>query len=385
MAVYIVTGKLGGGKTLVSVGRIRDKLKSGCVVATNLDLQLPALLGPMVRDCRVLRVPDKPTRADLDAIGCGNPDYDEARNGLLVLDELGTWLNSRAWQDKSRAAVIDWFLHARKLGWDLILIVQDIDILDAQARAALAELVVYCRRTDRISIPLIGTLFKLVWGDRLPLPRVHVAAVRYGAEHNALSFDRWVYRGNDLFAAYDTRQAFLADYPHGVYSVLPPWHTRGRFMVPRNREFYMRMTKIMWRRFSRPVVLAAGIAAGAVLTAGYAAADWLRAADAHREAVAHLEQRQPEPVAQLAPAAVDDAGEPDSLDILKGRRIVAWIGNGAKTVYVLGVPGSSDLLTSRDLAESGYSVYAMSRCQLRVRKGQTVQVITCIDPISTQT
>jgi len=382
VAVYIVTGKLGGGKSLVSVGRIRDKLKAGCMVATNLNLDLVQLLGPSVKDCRVVRVPDKPLRADLDAIGCGNPDYDETRNGLLVLDELGTWLNSRSWQDKTRSAVIDWFLHARKLGWDLLLIIQDIDMLDAQARAALAELVVYCRRTDRISIPIIGSLFKLVWGERLPLPRVHIAAVKYGAEHNALAFDRWVYRGNELFKAYDTRQAFLVDYPHGVYSMLPPWHTRGRFMVPRNKEFYMRMTRIMWRRFSRPLFLAGGIAAGAVLTAGYAAADWLRAADAHREAVAQLEQREAEPAAQLVPAAVEV--EADSLDILKGRRIVAWIGNGERSVYVLGAPGVPDLLTSQDLVDSGYSVYAMSRCQLRVRKGKDVQVITCLDPVNTQ-
>ena len=30
MAVYFVTGKLGSGKTLVSVGKIQDKIVAGC-------------------------------------------------------------------------------------------------------------------------------------------------------------------------------------------------------------------------------------------------------------------------------------------------------------------------------------------------------------------
>ncbi len=45
---------------------------------------------------------------------------------LVVLDECGTWLNTREWQDKSRQNLIDWMLHSRKKGWDIILIVQDL-------------------------------------------------------------------------------------------------------------------------------------------------------------------------------------------------------------------------------------------------------------------
>lgn len=112
MAVYVVTGKLGAGKTLVAVGKIKDKLNRGCPVATNLDLRLNKLIGEKARNTRVYRIPDKPQLADLEAIGRGNESYDEAKNGLLVLDECGTWFNSRSWADKSRQAVIDWFLHA---------------------------------------------------------------------------------------------------------------------------------------------------------------------------------------------------------------------------------------------------------------------------------
>ncbi|WP_430623398.1 zonular occludens toxin domain-containing protein [Escherichia coli] len=97
-------------------------------------------------------------------MGIGNTSYDESRNGLLVLDECGTWFNSRSWGDKDRQPVIDWFLHARKLGWDIIFLIQDISIMDKQARLALAEHVVYCRRSDKLNIPFVGSIMNLVSG-----------------------------------------------------------------------------------------------------------------------------------------------------------------------------------------------------------------------------
>ncbi|KFC51102.1 zonular occludens toxin, partial [Halomonas sp. SUBG004] len=52
MAVYVVTGKLGAGKTLVAVGKIKDKLNHGCKVATNLDLNLDKLIGEKAKQTR---------------------------------------------------------------------------------------------------------------------------------------------------------------------------------------------------------------------------------------------------------------------------------------------------------------------------------------------
>ncbi|EAO5207872.1 hypothetical protein E8L51_23260, partial [Salmonella enterica] len=92
MAVHVVTGKLGSGKTLVSVSKIQERLAKGCPVATNLDLKLHnmPMVGRYAKKTRVIRVPDKPSLNDLLAIGIGNTSYDESRNGLLVLDECGT-------------------------------------------------------------------------------------------------------------------------------------------------------------------------------------------------------------------------------------------------------------------------------------------------------
>lgn len=73
MAVHVVTGKLGSGKTLVSVSRIQERLAKGCPVATNLDLKLHnmPMVGRYAKKTRVIRIPDKPSLNDLLAIGIG--------------------------------------------------------------------------------------------------------------------------------------------------------------------------------------------------------------------------------------------------------------------------------------------------------------------------
>ncbi len=213
MPVYFFTGKLGSGKTLMAIERIDDALRRGVRVASNIDLNLIHLLADDNVHSRVARVPDKPSASDLNNLGLGYVgDYDEKKAGLLVLDELGTWLNSRSWNDKARRPFIDWCIHARKYRWDLIFIVQDVSMVDAQIRSALCEFLVRCRRTDRMKIPMTN----------LSPPKVHVAGVYYGddsaSEKNRV--ETIMYRGTKLFAAYDTEQCFVDDYPHGTHSLL---------------------------------------------------------------------------------------------------------------------------------------------------------------------
>ena len=239
MAVYLVSGRLGSGKTLACVGRIRDALLAGRRVATNLDLNLEKLLPYRAKKVDCQRIPDKPSIVDLNAIGMGNPVPDESKNGLIVLDELGSWLNSREWADKGRQGVIDWLIHSRKKGWDVIFIVQHLSMIDKQVRDALVEYLVVCRRLDRMKIPLVGGLLNTVSAGLISghLPRVHLGIVRYGTSPDAPVSDRWVYTGTDLYAAYDTRQVFTSSYFHGLYSYLPPWHTTGRYKLAR-RSFF---------------------------------------------------------------------------------------------------------------------------------------------------
>jgi hypothetical protein len=222
MPVYSVEGKLGTGKTKFTVWMAQNALLAGRKVASNLDLRCH-FLTPFKRS-RYVRLPDKPTGDDLLAMGHGNPDsYDEDKNGVLILDELGTWLNSRSFQDKGRASVIDWLIHARKHGWDVYLIVQDAGMIDKQVREALIEYQCRCMNLAKIRIPIIGKFLSL-FHERLGyLPRAHTVTARTGYGAGAIVADRWMFKGNELHAAYDTRQIFTDKYPHGAHSVLPPW------------------------------------------------------------------------------------------------------------------------------------------------------------------
>jgi len=237
VAVYVITGKLGAGKTLCAVGRLREYLESGRRVATNLDLRLENLLPASNRSAQVVRVPDKPTRADLDALGLGSGSVEEETFGCLVLDELGSWLNAREWADKGRQGLIDWLIHSRKKRWDVLFIIQHHSMLDKQVREALMEYLVLCKRLDRVRVPFFGAMVKALSFGALKgtFPKVHLAVVTYSGgsanpAHPIVS-DRWIYRGRDLYAGYDTEQVFSASYRNGVFSYLPPWHVKGRYLV----------------------------------------------------------------------------------------------------------------------------------------------------------
>jgi hypothetical protein len=249
-AVYFFTGKLGSGKTLCAVGRIREYLQQGRRIATNLDLHLEAFCRPDSRP-DVIRLPDKPRLEDLELLGRGCEEEDEKRYGLIVLDELGTWFNTRNWRDKERLPLIDWFLHARKKHWDIIFIIQDIDSVDNQLRNALCEHLVVCRRLDRVNIPVISKFFSLA-GVTLRLPKIHAARVYYGDTESALLVDRWIYRGRDLYAAYETAQIFSDQLEvlggevvdmRTTYTCLPPYYTTGWHGLRRLEEQYQTVLK----------------------------------------------------------------------------------------------------------------------------------------------
>jgi len=232
MAIYAVTGKLGTGKTKFAVWRAQLAIVQGRRVASNVDLHLGVLAGDKRPGASFIRIPDKPSGFDLEAIGHGNPDsYDEDRNGILILDELATWLNARSFQDKGRTALLDWLIHARKLGWDVYLIVQDIGMIDKQVRTALVEYEARCLRMDKVKLPLIGGIINDLAGMFRPggdggrwgyLPRMHLVAARIGEGTNAVVAERWQYRGDWLHKAYDTRQVFRSDYENGSFCALHP-------------------------------------------------------------------------------------------------------------------------------------------------------------------
>lgn len=234
MADYIVQGKKGNGKSLVCVSRMREALLAGNTVATNLDLYLEHMLPPGTRNILVYRLPDKPTAEDLKAIGRGAPDgkVDESRYGSIFVDECATILNARTFNDKGRSEFLDYYVHSRKLRWNTYFICQNLVQIDKQVRESLADLIVTCKRLDRVRVPFLGVITKNLLGFEIRPPKAHIATVKFGIGQEAMLSDRWVYTGTDLYKAYDTEQVFKNDYEHGLYCYLTPWHLSVKISPP---------------------------------------------------------------------------------------------------------------------------------------------------------
>lgn len=233
MTDFAYTGKKGTGKSKNAVRVARDTyFAEGRTVASNLDIYLEPMFGKHSKQTYI-RIPDKPSEFDLRAAGHGNPEsYNEDKNGALMLDELGTWMNTRSFADKSRAGVLDYLAHARKYGWDCFYIMQNVVQVDKQLRESFIEYVVRHTRFDKVKIPFIGGLLCLLFGKKAGyFPKFHTAVSRIGCNPQDMRTDSVVYVAKDIEKCYDTRQIFEADYPHGTHSVLSPWHLEGRFLV----------------------------------------------------------------------------------------------------------------------------------------------------------
>lgn len=321
MSVYIVTGKLGGGKTLCAVGLIRDALLAGRMVATNVELWLEHMLSWQSRGAVVYRLPDKLSAESFETIGHGNPDFeevngrpvfDEKKNGLIVLDEGGLSMNSRDFRDGGRQDFIKWCIHSRKRGWDIVIIVQHFDTLDKQIRDMFGEHIVYCSRFDRMKLPIFGWLLKLVGMSGMG-PGVHVATCRYGQDRDSPIAWRKFFKGADLWFAYDTRQQYYPSDDEAVYQLLTPWHLSGRHQS--KREEWKNVVNALWRPYVVAKVGRLSVFFCAMGFGMYAHANWIMDEQALPAGVSSgVEQRAGEPSALASPGGAVPANVPEPID-----------------------------------------------------------------------
>jgi len=248
--IYFLTGSLRSGKGLTAVSKIQEHLLDGRRVATNMDLKLEGLVSPLNKTTDVIRLPDKPNVHDLENIGLGydheDPEhYDESKFGLLVLDELATFLNSRTWNQKGRKEFVDWLLMSGKKRWILIFTIQDLELLDKQVKASLAsQYIVHCKSMSKYAVPIISPFCKLLTGKPLTLPKFYLAIVKIGMDRNAPVNDRWVTKGTALYSGYNTAQVYLErDHPDSIQlcTMLPPWYTHGRYIIKKDLEYYRKL------------------------------------------------------------------------------------------------------------------------------------------------
>jgi hypothetical protein len=154
---------------------------------------------------------------------------DEEQNGLIVLDECASWLNSRDYNDPGRKPMFDWFLHSRKHGWDVLYLIQDWEALDKQFRQSFMEYRVPVWRLDRFPIPLIGWIIRLFFSTARVLPKVHIARFFYGGL-KIPTYSKWAL-GRLYYKAYDTEQKFTEANGIGLHSQLSAWHVRSRYQT----------------------------------------------------------------------------------------------------------------------------------------------------------
>jgi hypothetical protein len=105
-------------------------------------------------------------------------------------------------------AVLNWLFLSRKLHWDIIILAQDADQIDKQARTTLCDYLVQSSRLDRQKIPYLAPLLDFLLISSY-MPRVHIYDVYYGFSTVGKRIERWSYTGEDIYNGYDTNQRFL--------------------------------------------------------------------------------------------------------------------------------------------------------------------------------
>lgn len=231
----IMSGPLGSGKTLAAVGLISRYLGQGRKVATNIDIGFGNFKQKKLR-CICMRLSDSPTKHDLYAIGKGHDgDHpDEERNGLLILDEAALWLNSRNWSQSGRQDVINWFVHARKRRWDVVIIAQHEDVLDKSVRQMFGEYSIRVMNLNKISVPVVGRFGRLFGnGEPWRLPKIHKATWYYNGSSAKVVYQTDSYTGKDVYHMFDTEQGYSEQEDRGTFSYLSPWHLHGRYETPK--------------------------------------------------------------------------------------------------------------------------------------------------------
>lgn len=148
------TGKPGSGKTLDVMIDISNYLKHKRYIMCNFPVKAP----DFVKVVSSSAVTPKVIMEFFEGLRVSGKEGEF----LLVLDEAQTIFNSRTWAHNSKAGWIDFFTQHRKLGFEIILICQSIDMLDKQIRACVEYEVVH-RRYSRFGI--FGAFFALFFGD----------------------------------------------------------------------------------------------------------------------------------------------------------------------------------------------------------------------------
>lgn len=265
MPGWLIQGVRGEGKSLAAVNKIREYALQGKPIATNLDIYVDKLLPPE-NTSLIYRLPDHPRLEDLELLP---PAYDvkykgQDHNGLLVLDEMATWFNSRSWNDKTRLKLIAWLLLSRKRHWDIILLAQDYEMIDAQARTSLCEFLVQSTVYEK-EIPYFSKITKPLLPNSKPEFR-HKYFVYYGMSMQQNPKETWEFDKNLIIHGYDTNQLFKEDIEvynsqlvdmRATYTYLPANYLSGLYHLDKIKATFDQLQKNLQTNYTLEKPMAA--------------------------------------------------------------------------------------------------------------------------------
>lgn len=250
MTVKWVTGKVGAGKGLYCDYEMLKYYRAGRRVVTNYPVDT-FLLGAD-SDNPVTVIPCHPRIEDFHFLGRGCAEGEKENFGAIFLDEAGTWLNSRTYADKSRLLLIDWFIHSRKLGWDVFIIVQNEEMIDKQIGLAAGEMLITCKRSDRARTVLFRLIARLLFGVKNSNPaakktgffrhRVIVEIYHERKSKRDKPFEKFSFYADSYFGIHDTNFIFTDGFElintdgglkrvdaRAVYTLLPGSYIRRMY------------------------------------------------------------------------------------------------------------------------------------------------------------
>jgi hypothetical protein len=203
MSVEFITGKPGGGKSILGMRQIINELvSSNRYISTNLAIDVNSLRHYLhskyngqtfrvehrlriltMQECSefwLYRYRDIDINPDLKVtikVSRKSIEFDSDRRGknitvvdyegqgaiakggvLFVIDEIHTYFNARNWQSTGEDALYYLSQH-RKFGDDVICITQHTKQVETQF-SRLAEFFYFCRNTRKLKLPIFGGVFK---------------------------------------------------------------------------------------------------------------------------------------------------------------------------------------------------------------------------------
>lgn len=201
--IYVYTGTVGSGKSYHALRTGLDYISRGRWVLANFPVKSYPQRRFFKRFERALSerwiYRESVTPADLVRLAVEHGWHGRESQCLLIFDEAGVLFNSRDWNIKGheRKEWIKFFSQSRKLGYDVILIAQDIRYIDRQIRS-LAEYEVKHR-----------DLRKYMWFKYLPIRLF--AAVYFWTGGSFRGSVRFVPFSKRIASRYDTFKMFDLD------------------------------------------------------------------------------------------------------------------------------------------------------------------------------